>query len=93
MSTFQYTMQHGETDKKISHFCTFDSNNNIIKECWEDFSRRCSKDIHELALEYELIDLQQIRCFGCINGCCGQKDHMECDTGCLHDPKNCDICQ
>lgn len=31
-------------------------------------------------------------CRGCINLACGQDEHMECPTGCLHDPNDCDIC-
>lgn len=31
-------------------------------------------------------------CFGCNNDKLDQRSHMECDTGCLHDPKFCEIC-
>lgn len=31
-------------------------------------------------------------CYGCLNEYSGQKDHMECPNGCLHNPENCFIC-
>lgn len=31
----------------------------------------------------------EIKCFGCVYDCPGQRDHMQCPTGCLHDPITC----
>jgi len=32
------------------------------------------------------------KCEGCVMNCGGQKDHMSCPDGCLHDPGECDTC-
>ncbi len=32
------------------------------------------------------------QCDGCINGSCGQRSHMECPRGCLHEPSECKVC-
>lgn len=32
------------------------------------------------------------QCYGCINDKLDQLSHMECPTGCLHDPEDCPIC-
>lgn len=31
-------------------------------------------------------------CLGCKYDNCGQDDHMDCPTGCLHNPENCSSC-
>ena len=31
-------------------------------------------------------------CYGCAHENCGQKNHMECPTGCLHDKTSCWHC-
>jgi hypothetical protein len=31
-------------------------------------------------------------CEGCLNEYLGQKDHMSCPYGCLHDANNCTLC-
>ena len=31
-------------------------------------------------------------CYGCAYECGGQKDHMECPSGCLHDKTSCFEC-
>ncbi len=32
------------------------------------------------------------KCYGCIHDRPGQKDHMECPTGCLHAKEECSMC-
>lgn len=32
------------------------------------------------------------KCYGCLYDRMGQNDHMECNSGCLHDPETCIIC-
>src|SRR5437868_5013534 len=42
--------------------------------------------------DIELISTDDLKCFGCLNNCSGQDEHMECNTGCLHNSTFCDIC-
>lgn len=41
---------------------------------------------------YQIDDKKPERCLGCRYDYPAQKDHMDCDTGCLHDKKNCYKC-
>ena len=33
------------------------------------------------------------KCTGCLIGACGQEAHMDCPYGCLHDKKECILCE
>lgn len=44
----------------------------------------------EVKAHYSILHVEKSHpCYGCINDCCGQRDHMECPTGCLHDAEMC----
>jgi len=54
-------------------------------------SSMCSLD--EIVDKYYITNIELITsCYGCLNERLGQKDHMECDIGCLHDPNTCFNC-
>ncbi len=38
------------------------------------------------------VEIVEEPCEGCREGYPGQKGHMECPGGCLHDSENCDVC-
>lgn len=48
-----------------------------------------SKDIEISIMCVDNIKLLTIvpKCYGCLNNLPSQKDHMECNTGCLYDEK------
>lgn len=47
----------------------------------------------EILSRYHMIDIERLSdCDGCRNKALGQKAHMECDTGCLHDKDICFRC-
>ena len=67
-----------------------------LKRLATDIDKLCENlvTISELATEYDIIGLYMTNaCYGCQNDCPGQRDHMECDTGCLHDPQFCEKCR
>lgn len=48
---------------------------------------------HEIIQLYEISNIEPApTCQGCLYDCMGQRDHMECNTGCLHDPIMCGNC-
>jgi hypothetical protein len=66
---------------------------------YKQYANNFDKLLDELASMYEISQLYNIsnielapNCYGCIYDCPGQQDHMECPTGCLHDPKTCFEC-
>lgn len=59
----------------------------------EDFNKDNLATISELSLKYEIVGIyMSSSCYGCRYDRPGQDDHMECDTGCLHDPDLCSWC-
>lgn len=49
--------------------------------------------LYELSERYEVKDIKLApSCYGCIFERPGQRDHMECNTGCLHDSLLCEVC-
>lgn len=49
--------------------------------------------LHEISGLYTISNIELAPdCYGCINDCGGQRDHMECPTGCLHDSTHCFSC-
>ena len=49
--------------------------------------------LYDITDKYRITDIISIsQCRGCVWERMGQKDHMECNTGCLHDSRLCDIC-
>ena len=38
------------------------------------------------------VEIVEELCEGCREGYPGQKGHMECPGGCLHDSESCDVC-
>ena len=49
--------------------------------------------LYEISKIYEITDIKRLSdCYGCANDRGGQNDHMECPTGCLHDPSMCEGC-
>ena len=49
--------------------------------------------LYEVVNMYEISNIEQApQCYGCLYDRMGQKDHMECDTGCLHDKETCFLC-
>jgi len=49
--------------------------------------------LNEIREKYEITNIELApSCCGCLNDCCGQNDHMECPTGCLHDKESCSVC-
>ena len=49
--------------------------------------------LHEINLTYCISEVKLApECQGCLYESMGQRDHMDCDTGCLHDKTQCHIC-
>ena len=49
--------------------------------------------LYEISNKYIISDIEQVpNCHGCIYDLGGQKDHMGCPTGCLHDSTSCIFC-
>jgi len=49
--------------------------------------------LFEIVNKYKISDIEVAPlCNGCLNNSMGQRDHMDCNTGCLHDPKMCYLC-
>lgn len=53
--------------------------------------------MYEITHKYNITNVEaapdSTKCYGCLYDCMGQKDHMECNTGCLHDPQFCYTCE
>lgn len=59
-----------------------------IEKLWNSLA-----NFFDLSSKYSLSGIYITNaCFGCQNDCAGQQDHMECNTGCLHDPNICFFC-
>lgn len=49
--------------------------------------------LHEMTSRYTILDVKEASpCYGCRNELPSQYDHMECNTGCLHEPMLCRSC-
>lgn len=49
--------------------------------------------LYEIQQQYKICDIEVAPdCPGCLFDCPGQKDHMQCNIGCLHNPMTCDCC-
>lgn len=49
--------------------------------------------LYEVSKKYAITNIEPAPdCYGCLYDCPGQRDHMECPGGCLHDTTLCDIC-
>ena len=49
--------------------------------------------LYEISQMYKVSDIEIApNCIGCLYDCNGQRDHMECPTGCLHERNLCLIC-
>jgi hypothetical protein len=55
-------------------------------------NKMCS--IYEIVNKYTIKDVERApnECYGCLNNSPGQRDHMECSTGCLHSKYTCFYC-
>jgi len=97
MLNYLYTIvkEDGNRKRKIIHLdevCE-DIEHRIYKEILEKKSGTKNVSEDEIIRKYKIYDIEVTEsCFGCVNGCCGQKDHMECPSGCLHDMKTCATC-
>lgn len=68
-----------------SEFKSFASNHAALKEQLAS--------IYEIRNNYEISNIEIAPdCYGCIHDRPGQRDHMECPTGCLHTPELCFTC-
>lgn len=49
--------------------------------------------LYEISQMYKITDVKLApSCIGCIYDCPGQRDHMECPSGCLHQKEFCLLC-
>ena len=49
--------------------------------------------LEEIKEVYTITNLKKLsKCEGCVNKAGDQFEHMECSSGCLHDPQFCDYC-
>ena len=49
--------------------------------------------LYEISQKYIITDIELTPdCYGCLYDSPGQRDHMECPTGCLHDVTKCYTC-
>jgi hypothetical protein len=49
--------------------------------------------MYEIQANYAFSDIEIApNCYGCLHDCPGQRDHMECPSGCLHSPDTCFTC-
>lgn len=54
-------------------------------------NKMCS--IYEILHKYTINDIELAPdCYGCLHDSPGQRDHMECPTGCLHSKYTCSYC-
>lgn len=73
----------------------FDENNLEVKslvvcELWTEptveVAERCLEVEHG---KYTIVIKRLSDCYGCANELGGQRDHMDCPSGCLHDKESC----
>ncbi|CAH6419277.1 Hypothetical protein HVR_LOCUS478 [uncultured virus] len=58
----------------------------------DDFIKELAS-VDDIINKYRIINIEETSlCFGCIYNRMPQTDHMECSTGCLHDPQFCEVC-
>jgi hypothetical protein len=62
----------------------------FLEEHYETYISEISLEEYKNLIE---IEIEKIPCEGC--ECCSlqQDHHMECPSGCLHDPDTCSMCQ
>ena len=49
--------------------------------------------IHEILTRYSILKIEETNpCYGCRHELPGQDEHLECNTGCMHDPTYCPSC-
>jgi len=72
---------------------------NYLPDQYKQYANDLDKLKEQLASLYEICKCYTIsnieiapNCLGCIYECPGQRDHMQCPTGCLHDPSTCYEC-
>lgn len=94
----EYTFEINRKPGEVRTFSLWVSeNDNLIKVGYEYLQKETSEEQKPLYRVYDTYALTELRvttesCEGCALGCGGQKDHMECPGGCLHDPSNCINC-
>lgn len=87
---YNYHTVHKVTGRTITGTVTIEADENVIYAIWDDLEK-----INEGVDVYKAFDAptwNEVKCFGCIHSCPEQRDHMECDTGCLHSASFCDSC-
>lgn len=66
-------------------FRKYANNKQLLKEAMAS--------MYEVSHMYSLSNIELApQCFGCLNNRPGQRDHMECPTGCLHNKDYCHYC-
>ena len=72
---------------------------NFLPDIYKDYAnnlellKKSMCSLYEIVHTYKISDIEKAPlCYGCLYDCMGQKDHMDCITGCLHDPNMCYLC-
>lgn len=94
------------TERIARLFAYFDGDRNDVKavrkylpQIYKPFAgdlkklKRQMASLYEINTRYEVSNIKEAPdCIGCLYDCEGQRDHMECPTGCLHTRTTCFVC-
>jgi hypothetical protein len=84
MSSYYYSRTKGGVTKRC--LITIELNIDVEGAIYEALAK-CK----QVPLDYKITDIEPA-CEGCLNEYLGQRDHMLCPYGCLHDRNSCILC-
>lgn len=96
---YKYEIYRSDSDEKELEFTyRVDDGDNILKVGYEYLKAVLNLGNVPMYRVYDMVTITSICkvvpeiCEGCINNSLGQDAHMDCPTGCLHNPQNCEYC-
>lgn len=83
-------------DLDVKDLDNAEARRNYLPDQYKGYANDLEKLKEQMASLYEISQLYHIcdikvapDCYGCLYDCGGQRDHMECPTGCLHNSQEC----
>jgi hypothetical protein len=101
MSYYKYYISKKDSNNKklSSPLIVFIEDNSIIsiqEKIYKNLEKKKNKSFDEVVSKYQILNIEPItnpNCDGCLYSASGQRDHMDCPNGCLHEKDMCLICQ
>jgi hypothetical protein len=89
MSSYYYSRTKGSITKRC--IVTIEPCINVESAIYEFLTKSKNISLEAIKIKYQISEIEPA-CEGCLYGWCGQREHMDCPYGCLHDRNTCTFC-